>query len=105
MAREIEKLHAELANTMKMARAAAAAAPAASPGPAYTAGYGNSDLGYTANSYAGPYAAQQKVYLESSVSPSKKHVLASLLGELKSLRVVKSFVGSILRSRQENMFN
>lgn len=59
MAREIEKLHAELANAEKMARAAAAAAAAASPGPAFTAGYGNSDLGYTANSYASPYAAQQ----------------------------------------------
>lgn len=32
MAREIEKLHAELANAEKMARAAAAAAAAASPG-------------------------------------------------------------------------
>ncbi|KAK1354462.1 protein FLC EXPRESSOR [Heracleum sosnowskyi] len=59
MAHEIEKLQAELANAEKMARAAAAAAAAASPGPAYTAGYGNSDLGYSANSYAGPYAAQQ----------------------------------------------
>lgn len=28
-------------------------------GPPYTAGYGNSDVGYTAKSYAGPYAAQQ----------------------------------------------
>ncbi|KAL8094386.1 uncharacterized protein LOC141693889 [Apium graveolens] len=59
MAREIEKLHAELANAEKMARAAAAAAAAAHPGPAYASGYGNSDVGYTANSYAGPYAAQQ----------------------------------------------
>lgn len=59
MAREIEKLHAELANAEKMARAAAAAAAAASPGPAYPAGYGNSDLGYTSNSHAGPYRAQQ----------------------------------------------
>lgn len=32
MAREIEKLHAELANAEKMARAAAAASAAASPG-------------------------------------------------------------------------
>lgn len=60
MAREIEKLHAELANAEKRARAAAAAAAAAaSPGPGYAAGYGIPEMGYGANSYTGPYAAHQ----------------------------------------------
>lgn len=39
MAREIEELHAELANAEKMARAAAAAAAAANPGKLFATMY------------------------------------------------------------------
>lgn len=39
-------------------------------GPAYPAGYGNSDLGYTSNSHAGPYRAQQVC------APSLQHNIA-----------------------------
>ncbi|KAL6979053.1 hypothetical protein U1Q18_020719 [Sarracenia purpurea var. burkii] len=59
MAREIEKLRAELANAEKRARAAAAAAAAATPSPGYTAGYGNHEMGYGGNSYVDPYAVHQ----------------------------------------------
>lgn len=52
MAREIEKLQAELANAEKRARAAAAAAAAATPGPGYATGYGNQAMGYSGNSYS-----------------------------------------------------
>ncbi|WOL04833.1 protein FLX-like 1 [Canna indica] len=56
MAREIEKLRAELANTEKRARAAVAAA---NPGPGYAVNYGNPDMVYGANSYTGTYVVQQ----------------------------------------------
>lgn len=59
MAREIEKLRAELANAEKRARASAAAAAAAAPGPGYAAGYGNSEMHYSGNSYPEPYAMHQ----------------------------------------------
>ncbi|XP_057473665.1 protein FLX-like 1 isoform X2 [Actinidia eriantha] len=60
MAREIEKLRAELANAEKRARAAAAAAAAATPsGAGYTAGYGNHEMGYGVNLYGDPYAMHQ----------------------------------------------
>ncbi|XP_030969790.1 protein FLC EXPRESSOR isoform X1 [Quercus robur] len=55
MANEIEKLHAELANAEKRARAAVAAATAANPSPGYTTSYGNPDMAYGGNSYPDPY--------------------------------------------------
>lgn len=57
VAREIEKLHAELANAEKRARAAAAAA--ANPSPTYAANYGNPDTSYGPNSYPDPYGMHQ----------------------------------------------
>ncbi|PSS14185.1 Protein FLX-like [Actinidia chinensis var. chinensis] len=60
MAREIEKLRAELANAEKRARAAAAAAAAATPsGAGYAAGYGNHEMGYGVNLCGDPYAMHQ----------------------------------------------
>ncbi|KAL8253137.1 hypothetical protein R6Q59_036830 [Mikania micrantha] len=53
MAREIEKLQADLANANKKAMAAAAAAATNTPGSVYGAGFGNHDMGYGA--YPGPY--------------------------------------------------
>ncbi|XAR60775.1 hypothetical protein NMG60_11034272 [Bertholletia excelsa] len=60
MAREIEKLRAELANAEKRARAAAAAAAAAaSPSPGLAAGYGHPDMGFGGHSYSDPYAVHR----------------------------------------------
>ncbi|KAA8549459.1 hypothetical protein F0562_001143 [Nyssa sinensis] len=59
MAREIEKLRAELANAEKRARAAAAAAAAATPSAGYAAGYGNPEMGYGGSSYPDSYAMHQ----------------------------------------------
>ncbi|XP_024926402.3 protein FLC EXPRESSOR isoform X1 [Ziziphus jujuba] len=55
MARTLEKLHAELANAEKRARAAAAA----NPNPGHAATYGNSDMGYRGHSYPKPYGMHQ----------------------------------------------
>ncbi|KAK7334811.1 hypothetical protein VNO80_26576 [Phaseolus coccineus] len=52
MAREMEKLRAEIANAEKRARAAAAAG---NPGSGYNANYGNADAGYAGNPYPGMY--------------------------------------------------
>ncbi|XP_077212972.1 protein FLX-like 1 isoform X2 [Tasmannia lanceolata] len=60
MAREVEKLRAELANAEKRARAAAAAAAAASPGPGYAGSYGNPEMGYGGSSYSDVYGMRQK---------------------------------------------
>ncbi|XP_042511171.1 protein FLX-like 1 [Macadamia integrifolia] len=57
MAREAEKLRAELANAEKRARAAAAAA--ANPGPGFVGNYGNSDMGYGGSLYADPHGLHQ----------------------------------------------
>ncbi|KAK3019333.1 hypothetical protein RJ639_003864 [Escallonia herrerae] len=59
MAREIEKLRAELANAEKRARAAAAAAAAATPSPGYAAGYGNTEMSYGGKPYPDPYSLHQ----------------------------------------------
>ncbi|KAF8402578.1 hypothetical protein HHK36_010665 [Tetracentron sinense] len=59
MAREVEKLRAELANAEKRARATAAAAAAANPSPGYAVSYGNADVGYGGNIYADPYGMHQ----------------------------------------------
>ncbi|XP_073297898.1 protein FLX-like 1 [Primulina huaijiensis] len=56
MAREMEKLRAELANAEKRAHAAAAAAAAGNPGVSYHANYGNPELGYPGNPYSGSYS-------------------------------------------------
>ncbi|XP_068655492.1 protein FLX-like 1 [Aristolochia californica] len=53
MAREVEKLRAEIANAEKRARAAAAAG---NPGGAYGGNYSNADAGYAANPYSVGYA-------------------------------------------------
>ncbi|KAJ1434419.1 protein FLX-like 1 [Sesbania bispinosa] len=50
MAREMEKLRAEIANAEKRARAAAAAG-----NPGYNANYGNAEAGYAGNPYPGFY--------------------------------------------------
>ncbi|XP_008233778.1 PREDICTED: protein FLC EXPRESSOR isoform X2 [Prunus mume] len=55
LAREIEKLHGELANAEKRARAAVAAAAAANPGPGYPATYGDPEMVYGGNAYPAPY--------------------------------------------------
>lgn len=52
MAREMEKLRAEIANAEKRARATASAG---NPGPGYNANYGNADTGYAGNPYPGIY--------------------------------------------------
>ncbi|XP_027340998.1 protein FLX-like 1 isoform X2 [Abrus precatorius] len=52
MAREMEKLRAEIANAEKRARAAAAAG---NPGPGYNANYGNAEAGYAGNPYPAVY--------------------------------------------------
>ncbi|KAG5015735.1 hypothetical protein AAZX31_08G147300 [Glycine max] len=52
MAREMEKLRAEIANAEKRARAAAAAG---NPGQGYNANYGTADVGYAGNPYPGIY--------------------------------------------------
>ncbi|CAL9769480.1 unnamed protein product [Musa acuminata subsp. burmannicoides] len=56
MAREIEKLHAELANTEKKAQVAAAAS--ANSGSGYAGTYGNPGMAYAAN-FAGPHNFHQ----------------------------------------------
>ncbi|XP_073153670.1 protein FLX-like 1 isoform X2 [Henckelia pumila] len=53
MAREMEKLRAELANAEKRAQAAAVGNPA---GVSYSANYGNPELGYPGNPYSGSYS-------------------------------------------------
>ncbi|KAL6003697.1 hypothetical protein ACLOJK_004243 [Asimina triloba] len=55
MAREVEKLRAELANAEKRVRAAAAA----NPGPGYTGNYGNLEMGYGGSSYTDSYGLYQ----------------------------------------------
>ncbi|KAK7401548.1 hypothetical protein VNO78_13112 [Psophocarpus tetragonolobus] len=52
MAREMEKLRAEIANAEKRARAAAAAG---NTGPGYNTNYGSADTGYAGNPYPGIY--------------------------------------------------
>lgn len=52
MAREMEKLRAEISNAEKRARAAAAAG---NPGPGYNANYGNAETGYAGNPYPAYY--------------------------------------------------
>lgn len=52
MAREVEKLRAEIANAEKRARAAAAAG---NPGAGYGGNYGNPDTGYVTNPYPAGY--------------------------------------------------
>ncbi|XP_061359827.1 protein FLX-like 1 [Gastrolobium bilobum] len=52
MAREMEKLRAEIANAEKRARAAAAAG---NLGPGYNANYGNAEAGYAGNPYPAMY--------------------------------------------------
>ena len=49
MAREMEKLRAEIANAEKRQRAAA------NPGPGYNANYGNAEAGYAGNPYPAIY--------------------------------------------------
>ncbi|ONK61844.1 uncharacterized protein A4U43_C08F34170 [Asparagus officinalis] len=56
MAREVEKLRAELANAEKRARAAAAAA---NPGAAYAESYARNDMAYGGNTYAAVYGFHQ----------------------------------------------
>ncbi|XP_027181952.1 protein FLC EXPRESSOR [Coffea eugenioides] len=57
MAHEIEKLHAELADAEKRARAAAAASTAATPAPGYASVY--SEAVYGGNLYSDHYPMQQ----------------------------------------------
>ncbi|XP_073058301.1 protein FLX-like 1 [Primulina eburnea] len=52
MAREMEKLRAELANAEKRAHAAAVG----NPGVSYNVNYGNPELGYPGNPYSGSYS-------------------------------------------------
>ncbi|KAI4323074.1 hypothetical protein L6164_022710 [Bauhinia variegata] len=52
MARELEKLRAEIANSEKRARAAAATG---NPGPGYNANYVNADAGYAGSTYPANY--------------------------------------------------
>ncbi|XP_068310331.1 protein FLC EXPRESSOR isoform X1 [Pyrus communis] len=58
LAREMDKLHGELANAEKRARAAVAAA--ANPGPGYPAAYGNAEMLYGGNVYPDPYAGMHQ---------------------------------------------
>ncbi|KAM1055636.1 hypothetical protein ACFX13_029841 [Malus domestica] len=60
LAREMDKLHGELANAEKRARAAVAAAAAANPGPGYPAAYGNAEMLYGGNAYPDPYAGMHQ---------------------------------------------
>lgn len=59
LALEIEKLHGELANAEKRARAAVAAAAAANPGSGYPIPYGNAEMLYGGNAYPDPYVMHQ----------------------------------------------
>lgn len=52
MARELEKLRAEMANAEKRARAAAAVG---NPNPGYNTNYGNAEANYAGNSYPASY--------------------------------------------------
>ena len=52
MARELEKLRAEIANTDKRARASAAVG---NPSGGYNANYGNPEAGYAGNPYPATY--------------------------------------------------
>ncbi|KAM5583110.1 hypothetical protein ABKV19_003168 [Rosa sericea] len=56
LALEIEKLHGELANAEKRARAAVAAA---NPGSGYPMAYGTAEMLYLGNAYPDPYAMHQ----------------------------------------------
>lgn len=55
MAREMEKLRAEIANAEKRSRAAAAG----NPGQGYNANYGNAETGYAGNPYPAYYGMNQ----------------------------------------------
>eukprot|EP00257_Ricinus_communis_P006187 XP_002521190.2 protein FLC EXPRESSOR isoform X1 [Ricinus communis] len=59
VAREIEKLHAELANLEKRERAEAAAAIAANPSPGYAGSYSNPEVSYGGNLGPDLYAIHQ----------------------------------------------
>ncbi|KAJ7959878.1 protein FLX-like 1 [Quillaja saponaria] len=59
MSREIEKLHGELVNAEKRARAAAAVAAAANPSLGYAAGYSNPEMGYGGIAYSDSYSMHQ----------------------------------------------
>ncbi|KAL6203486.1 hypothetical protein ACLB2K_027186 [Fragaria x ananassa] len=56
LALEIKKLHGELANAEKRARAAVAAA---NPGSVYPMAYGNAEMLYGGNAYPDPYVVHQ----------------------------------------------
>ncbi|XP_002531244.2 protein FLX-like 1 [Ricinus communis] len=71
MARELEKLRAEIANAEKRARAAAAVG---NPGATYNANYGNSEAGYAGNPYPigygmNPVQANAESYPQYGVGP------------------------------------
>ncbi|KAF3791814.1 FLX-like 1 protein [Nymphaea thermarum] len=56
MAREVEKLRAEVANAEKRTRASVASAATGNPGVVYGGNYGNPDMAYGGSSYAAGYA-------------------------------------------------
>lgn len=59
MAREMEKLRAEIANAEKRAHATAAATAAGNPGQGYNPNYGNAETGYAGNPYPAYYGMNQ----------------------------------------------
>ncbi|XP_016648490.1 PREDICTED: protein FLC EXPRESSOR isoform X1 [Prunus mume] len=89
LAREIEKLHGELANAEKRARAAVAAAAAANPGPGYPATYGDPEMVYGGNAYPAPYGMLHQVcvcpWLLNAFLISLLLLCMLLLSRLKSL--------------------
>lgn len=60
MAREMEKLRAEIANAEKRAHATAAATAAGNPGQGYNPNYGNAETGYGGNPYPAYYGMNQR---------------------------------------------
>ncbi|XP_004488483.1 protein FLX-like 1 isoform X1 [Cicer arietinum] len=66
MAREMEKLRAEIANAEKRARAAAAAG---NTGPGYHANYGNAETGYAGNPYPAAYYGMNQNQNQNQVQP------------------------------------
>ncbi|XP_022729517.1 protein FLC EXPRESSOR [Durio zibethinus] len=99
VAREIEKLHAELANAGKRARTGATAAATANPNPSYNGNCGNIDAKYGGSSYPATYSmppagagpqfvpgTMPAVHLEGqgSHTPSANHTGRQLVSEAVS---------------------
>ncbi|KAI4333460.1 hypothetical protein L6164_018270 [Bauhinia variegata] len=84
MARELEKLRAEIANTEKRAHAAAAIG---NPGPGYNANYSNADAGYAGNPYPANYGMNPFGNPAAYFQPVKRNVSIAISCGNKTLHI------------------